>query len=111
MEPITVVRRVAPEDIRPGEYISVFMVVETAHYTLVDPCAGVDTRTVRTESIPWNAGEPLQVLAVCLPYVLARDAEGARQVIDVRRATIVRVSLAYALAAFKTGVTSEAGST
>ena len=77
------------------------MTIETNHYTMVDPCVGVDTRTIQTECIPWNSGEPLQVLAVCLPFVLLRDAEGSRQAVDLRRARLVRVSLAYARAAFE----------
>lgn len=99
MEPITVVRRVAPEDIRPGDYIAVSTVVESHVFPMCEPTG--ELRIAKVETIPWNSGEPLCVVAVCLPFILARDSEGTRGSVDVRRSRLVRVSDAYARAAFE----------
>ena len=102
MEPmVSVARLVAPEDIRPGEYIAVLSVFETHVGPVLDACAEPGLRAVRVEEIPWFSGDPVLVEAVCLPFVLARDADGGRRPLDVRRMRLARVSEAYARAAFE----------
>jgi len=94
----SMVRIVAPEDIRVGEYIAVMSVTELHVAQVFDVELGV--RAVRVEDIPWFSGEPILVEAVCLPFILGRDADGMRRTLDVRRMRLARVSEAYALAAF-----------
>jgi hypothetical protein len=101
MEPmVSIARPVAPEDIRPGEYIAVLSVFETHVAPVLDACAEPGLHVLRIEDIPWFSGDPVLVEAVCLPFVLARDADGGRRPLDVRRMRLARVSEAYAKAAF-----------
>ncbi len=41
--------------------------------------------------IPRNAGHPLRVIAVCLPFVYAKTPRGETATIDTRRAQLVRL--------------------
>jgi hypothetical protein len=46
---------------------------------------------VRLKMIPANAGQPLRVIAICLPFVYARTPSGEMATIDTRRAQLVRL--------------------
>jgi hypothetical protein len=47
---------------------------------------------VRLRIIPGDAGVPLKVFAVCLPFVYAKDHKGNVQSLDIRRQQIVRLN-------------------
>ncbi|MBN2448569.1 MAG: hypothetical protein JXO22_17715, partial [Phycisphaerae bacterium] len=68
---IRLARALAPEDIRPGDYVTLL------HYvTEVLPLAAlVDTtwqtpKPIAVQWLPWGGGMPVRVLGVCLPFVL-----------------------------------------
>ena len=46
---------------------------------------------VRLKLIPNDAGTPLKVFAICLPFIYARTAGGETKIIDLRRMQIVRL--------------------
>ena len=97
----TLTRRIrSPEDIQIGDYV----VRTHRRYQLV-PC-NVE-RSVTGEAIepiilyawPYDAGEPLKVRAVCLPFVMTENQYGSREAVDTRQDVLMKVSKAYAKAA------------
>ena len=108
-EPLVgVSRRIAPEDLKRGEYIAVACIV---HYYYL-PSEVAEARWARPEPIPFPcidcaSGEALKVVAVCLPFVLALDCDGDKRTLDVRCHRLVRLSEEYGREAFKPKETKE----
>jgi hypothetical protein len=46
---------------------------------------------VRLKIIPEGAGNPLRVIAVCLPFIYAKSPGGETATIDTRRTQLVRL--------------------
>ncbi len=86
-----IARAVAPEDIRPGEYVSVLHVVCEC---MPPPWERADWngRLSRVLLLPSGNPSPVQVVDVCIPYVLVKTARGKRRMIDVRKYRLARVS-------------------
>jgi len=89
-------RPVAPEDLRIGDYVAVLSI---RREYLPSVCAG-DTefrpvRPYRVELSDWCDGEPLRIVAVCLPFAAARSPLGRVQWLNLRSDTLVRLSRAY----------------
>lgn len=102
MNTTTLTRRVrSPEDIKVGDYV----VKSLTHYQLVpgslEPSiAGESVDPITLTGWSCSAGEPYKVLAVCLPFVMARCCiYNTRESIDTRQHVLMRVSEAYARAA------------
>ncbi|MEZ6190923.1 MAG: hypothetical protein R3C45_06475 [Phycisphaerales bacterium] len=94
-------RVIGPEDVRVGDYVTV---THTTYEFLMDRCADFSQDEVkprRVTLIPWNAGRPLQVLSVCLPFVLVRDISKATDTLDLRQHRIARLRKAYGRKAFE----------
>lgn len=97
----TLTRRIrSPEDIRIGDYV----VKTHRRYQLVPcsverPMSGEAIEPVILYGWPFDSGEPMKVLAVCLPFVMTESAEGLREAIDTRQDVLMRVSKTYAKAA------------
>ncbi len=83
-------RPVAPEDLRPGDYV-------TALHVITEECAAPWERepgqpvVARFACLPDKVA-PALVLEVCLPFALVQTAEGKARVIDVRRYRLARVA-------------------
>lgn len=97
---LTVSRPVVAEDLRVGDGVAV------AHATLQvlareDPPPGEENRLLKATYIPHDAGDPLRVQAVCLPFVLAINVAKQHVTLDVRRQHLVRLDPAYTRRAFK----------
>lgn len=97
---LTTARPVAAEDLRVGDGVAV------AHTTLQvlareDPPPGENNRVLKATYIPHDAGDPLRVQAVCLPFVLAVNVAKQHLTLDVRREHLVRLDPAYTRRAFK----------
>lgn len=105
-----VARRLAPEEIRPGGYVALLFVtveLEPMFYEL-EAFAGRSIDAPRVRRMPSNC-EPLEVLEVCLPFVLVKQANGQPRTLDVRRCVLAGVSTRFGHAAFeshKTAATS-----
>jgi hypothetical protein len=99
----TLAKALAPEEIRPGDFVAVLHVV----YELPSFLWCVDASTlpvhepVRLQLVPERGGTPLEVKAVCLPFVLVRLPAGQEQTIDVRQHRLARLDRTFALAACK----------
>lgn len=91
----------SPEDINIGDYITV------THMTYELIVLGCEQ--------PWNdriepkpvtilhheAGKPLKVIELCLPFVLVKDAKGQHAPLDLRRCRIARLTERYGKKMFK----------
>lgn len=94
-------RRVrSPEDIQVGD----FVVVLHKHYQVlpdsIEPSVqGVQLEPMRVTLMPFDAGTPLKVVAVSLPFIMTDSAGGMREAIDTRRHVLAKVDPAYAMAA------------
>ena len=86
-----VARAVAPEDIRPGDYVSVLHVIAEMPSWLWDNDLR-NTQMVRFAHLPRGQSAPAEVLDVCLPYLLVKTARGKRRLVDVRKYRLARVS-------------------
>ena len=97
---VKTVRPVAPEDLRPGMYLTVMR--ETLEFVpmmaFVDPNAEATVRSVTVDACA--AGEPVRVEEVCLPFVLVTDKRGASRVLDLRCVHVARVAKRFARAVF-----------
>ena len=56
---------------------------------------------VRLKLIPGDAGQPLRVIEICLPFVYAKSPNGETTTIDIRRLQLVRLDRKCAKAVWK----------
>lgn len=107
----SLIQRVAPEDIRVGDTIA----VTYTRYQLVPGNLDADVCGKQVEPItivarPSDAGEPKEVLAVCLPFVMVKClAYGTREAIDTRSHFVARVDKAAVREQDKTKSKSKKG--
>lgn len=92
-------RHIGPEDVCQGDYVTI------AHKTYEflrcgDDHWNGDIDISRVTLIPYDAGEPLQVVDVCLPYVLTRRPDREFVSIDLRRHHLAKLSKRYGAKAF-----------
>ncbi len=96
-------RPVAPEDLRCGDFVSVLS--EIAEYPSFlwnqDSQLLAPNEPVRVQWRPDDAGLPLKVKAICLPFVFAKAPAGHRRLLDVRQCRLVRLSSGYARSVWK----------
>jgi hypothetical protein len=90
--------RVAPEDVCVGMEIAVL--TETFECPTFLWCGEMPSHSasepVRLTMLPKDAGLPLRVKAVCLPFVLTVDPDGSGHLLDTRRMQLVRLDREYA---------------
>ncbi len=84
---------VAGEDLACGDYVSLLNETVRLPSFLWDCCGASlsphEMVTLRT--IPGEAGQPLKVIAICLPFVYAKTPKGETTTIDTRRVQLVRL--------------------
>ena len=89
----TAAATVAGEDLACGDYVS--LLNETVDFPsfLWDACGASLSphELVRLRLIPENTGQPLKVIAICLPFVYAKTPRGEVATLDTRRAQLVRL--------------------
>ncbi len=99
----TLAASVAGEDIACDDFIAVMNeIVELPSYLW----SGCDVslppdELVRLRFLPCDAGEPRKVIAVCLPFVYAKEPDGSVVTLDVRRHRLMRLDRSCARAAWK----------
>jgi hypothetical protein len=89
---ITVAATVSGEDIQCGDYVAVLNVTCEVPSYMWDQAMLPAAELVRLRIIPSDAGVPLKVFAVCLPFVYAKDDQGNVRTLDLRRQQIVRLN-------------------
>ncbi|WP_425617149.1 hypothetical protein NA78x_000820 [Anatilimnocola sp. NA78] len=90
---ITVAAKLAPEDVACGDFVALLKTTFELPSYMWDVAQGmlpVD-ELVRLQMIPSDAGVPLKVFAVCLPFVYVKTADGTVKTLDMRREQIVRL--------------------
>lgn len=92
---IKVARPLAPEDVREGMYVSVLRGIAEVPAGFMCEASSSPGRMVRFEYVPEEA-DPLEVEAICLPYVLVRTVAGRAETLDVRRCRLARLPRGYA---------------
>ncbi len=60
-----------------------------------------DMQVIHVRFMPWDAGDPLRVEGVCLPFVLVSTPQGKHETLDLRRQEIVRLDPSFGRSAFK----------
>ena len=81
----SVVARVAGEDIRPGDFVTITQEI-FEFPSFLWSCSGGLLSTdelVRLSYLPHDAGLPFKVKAVCLPFVYAKRPHGKLVTIDI----------------------------
>lgn len=99
----TVARPLATEDIRRGQFVCLLAEVDEflpCIYLHEEPGLR-KVELLRVQSLPCGEAQPLKVVAVCLPFVLAAKPDGAARTFDVRRHRLARVTAEFAEAAFR----------
>ncbi|MCA9200577.1 MAG: hypothetical protein KDA87_23720 [Planctomycetales bacterium] len=89
----TVAQRIAGEDIRPGDYVTVLSeIVELPSFLWC--CSDISLpadEPVKTRFLPTDAGEPVRVTAVCLPFIYAKNTDGTIETFDIRQQQLVKL--------------------
>jgi hypothetical protein len=99
----TLARALAPEDIRPGDYVSpLHLVCEAPSYWWRDENWNLPREEpVRIRYITNCDGAPLRVKSVCLPFVLVKQPGGKILSLDMRKCQFARLDANYARRAWK----------
>lgn len=94
----TLAASVAGEDLRIGEYVAVLNEIHEfpSFFWGCDATTLSPHEVVRLRCAARDAGMPLRVEAVCLPFVLLRTPTGECRTLDVRMAQLVRLDEGYA---------------
>lgn len=83
----SLVARIAGEDLVPGDYVTALieMIELPSFLWSSDIAATPKDELVRLRYLPRDAGEPFKVIAVCLPFVYTKRANGKLATFDTRK--------------------------
>ena len=98
-----IARTVAPEDIRPGAYVTILHVIDE-FLPLVFDSNDASWRSVqpfRVRWLPYGDQSPMKVKSVCLPFVFVMLPDGAHRTLDVRRHQLAEVARDYGRSVFE----------
>ena len=94
---------VAPEDLECGDFVAVLSV--THEYPSFLWCCDSELlareEPVRVQRMGADDGTPLKVKAICLPFVLVKEANGKHRTLDVRLCRLARLASDYAREVWK----------
>ncbi len=99
----TLAKVLAPEDIRPGDFVTPLCVVsELPSFWW---CGGSwnlpHDQPVRVRLTSGCDGVPMRVKSVCLPFVLIKSPIGEQSTIDLRKCQVARLDLDFAKLSWK----------
>jgi len=101
---------VAGEDLACGDYVALLnQFVELPSYMWCGSIALSPHEMVRLKFSPSEAGQPLRIQAICLPFVYAKSSGGTLITIDTRQAQLVRLDRECAKLVWKALRSSEHG--
>lgn len=98
VRPNSLAKVIAPEDLCEGDLIAVLNVVDEFVPMLLTREAWQESKSVeplRVMYLPCGDPAPMKVEAVCLPFVLVKQADGAVRTLDVRRYRLARLPIEY----------------
>lgn len=90
---------VAGDDLEVGQYVAVLSEIREYLPMFWDDSAGSGLsphETVRIPFTPANAGEPLRIEAICIPFVFVRTPGGDHRSLDIRSLRLARLDAGYA---------------
>lgn len=102
MKTTTLTQRIrSPEDIQVGDYVvKIYRRYQLAPCDIERSITGEAVKPIVLYGWPYDAGEPVKVRAVCLPFLVVQSCmHDSREVIDTRQDVLTRVDKAYAKAA------------
>ncbi len=90
---MTLATSIAGEDVYEGDFVTVTQrTIEVPSYLWDSGDSWLRTeQLVRLRLIPQDAGIPLKVIAICLPFVYARRPNSTIQVVDLRREEVSKL--------------------
>ena len=101
-EPMLMARPLAPEDVSAGQYVCLTHTVsEYLPWWCLEERYGGSPEPIRMVWLPGDAGTPLRVIEVCVPFLLVEQPGGAHRMLDLRRHRIARISDRFGQRAFK----------
>lgn len=98
----TLAATVAGEDLACGDWVALLnQFVELPSYMWCDSIALSPHEMVRLKYAPSEAGQPLRIVAICLPFVYAKSPGDMLITIDTRQAQLVRLDRKCARSVWK----------
>lgn len=95
-------RPLAPEDLRSGQFVCIMHVMhEYIPFWCLEEATFREPEPVRLFCLAEEAGTPLRVVEVCVPFVLVEQPDGAHRTLDLRRHRLAGVSERFGERAFK----------
>lgn len=99
----TLAKSLAPEDIRPGDFVTpLFVIAEVPSFWW---CAEAwhlpPNEPVRLRFTPSENGAPLKVQSICLPFVLVKNPAREQSTLDLRKCQLARLDRSHAKRAWK----------
>lgn len=94
--------RVAPEDLRRGDFVAVLSeIIELPSFLWSETLPRGQDELVRLRRLPTDDRAPLKVEAICLPFIFVKLPCGTHETIDVRLASLARLEKDYARTVWK----------
>ncbi|MEQ8208942.1 MAG: hypothetical protein RH917_03850 [Lacipirellulaceae bacterium] len=97
-ERATLAKSLAPEEVRAGDWVAILY--EICEFPLLiweyDVAQAEREELVRIAITPYRDCEPLEVKAVCLPFVLVKPRKGKLRQLDIRRNRLARLDPSFA---------------
>jgi hypothetical protein len=98
----TLARALAPEEIRARSYVTVLHeIIEIFPCFFLSDPATRPVEVTHVQAFPDTPVEALEVVDVCLPFVLTRRPDGSRRILDVRRHRLAQLDEDFARRAVK----------
>jgi hypothetical protein len=92
------VQSLAADDVDVGDFVVVMHV--TLQYPSFlwchEPVAFSRPEMIPLSWMPCDGGKPLEVIAVCIPFLLVERVDGTRETLDLRQCRIARTSPEFA---------------
>ncbi len=94
--------RVAPEDLRCGDFVAVLsQIIELPSFLWTETLPSEQEELVRLRRLPTDDRAPLKVEVICLPFLFVKLPSGHFETIDIRLASLVRLEKDYARTVWK----------
>jgi len=99
----TLARPLAPEDIQCGQYVAILEEIQELPSFLWNKCDSPlpPHELIRLRIKPNNAGTPLKVKALCLPFIHVQPPTGNSQILDLRKIQLVLLTEGFAKSVVK----------
>lgn len=93
---VSLAASLAPEDVLVGDDVAILNETHEFPSFLWDCQSLAPHELVRLQCLPGDAGSPLHVEGVCLPFVFVKTVRGDFRTLDLRQLQLVRLDPDYA---------------